>query len=52
MITKQSNHHQRPRKKNIQIQEEILPMISGLRHYSNQKGKKTQTKYSRYLPFC
>ena len=35
-----SMYHQRPRKKNIQIQEEILPIISGLRLYSNQKGKK------------
>ena len=27
------------KKKNIQIQEEILPIIGGLRLYSNQKGK-------------
>ena len=50
MIIKQSNYHQRPRKKNIQIQEEILPIISGLGLYSNQKGKKSPNKILTLSP--
>ena len=42
MITKQSDLSSKAKKKNIQIQEEILPIIGGLRLYSNQKGKEPQ----------
>ena len=52
MITKQSDYHQRPRKKNIQLQEEmnVLPIISGLRLFSNQKGKKKPNKILTLSP--
>ena len=38
------------KKKNIQIQEEILPIIGGLRLYSNQKGGKNPNKILTLSP--